>query len=438
MDLSPQEYQACPLHFYDFKHLDHMKLCPTYSLIFSSQHSIPLDDLDKLQAELSNLKEAAQNRVQLLTSELTVLNDWHVRRKRKHSDTESGSTAPFSSTAPSNTRGTSKSQSGASQKSPLEQLSSSSTSKRTKASHRGGGGGGGGGVDEHKKGKGKSRGSGETVIPEKDQNQITSALTKSKTEGADKFWASLEPYFADITENDLHNLQAQDNNFDKSLFEIPSQGQHYSQQWLMEELNEEGTETARLHSGLTKDLQDETNILFNEGMTANRSNTCTSYGPLTQKLMATFIDSPHGSQLFSSGKADSFSSTVISPAALERRLKEELVTLGLLDPPESQRDSSDDEDEVVKELVKAQTELKAVHEYNQQQKRMLHSLAKSEIRRQEIRKQLQETDQEVMEWLRVFSSYRQRKKKEPIKQKERESAQRCLDKRHRLSQHLLV
>ena len=47
----------------------------------------------------------------------------------------------------------------------------------------------------------------------------------------------------------------------------------------------------------------------------------------------TFIDSPHGSQLFSSGKVDSFSSTVISPAALERRLKDELVTLGLLDPP---------------------------------------------------------------------------------------------------------
>ncbi|XP_019859884.1 PREDICTED: transcriptional adapter 3-like isoform X1 [Amphimedon queenslandica] len=104
----------------------------------------------------------------------------------------------------------------------------------------------------------------------------------------------------------------------------------------------------------------------------------------------------------------------------------------------SQRDSSDDEDEVVKELMKAQNELKVVHEYNQQQKRMLHSLAKSEIRRQEIRKQLQETDQEVMEWLRVFSSYSQRKKKEPIKQKERESAQRCLDKRQRLSQHLLV
>ena len=46
--------------------------------------------------------------------------------------------------------------------------------------------------------------------------------------------------------------------FDKSLFEIPSQGQHYSQQWLMEELNEEGGETARLNSWQTKDLQDET------------------------------------------------------------------------------------------------------------------------------------------------------------------------------------
>ena len=42
------------------------------------------------------------------------------------------------------------------------------------------------------------------------------------------------------------------------MFEIPSRGQHYSQQWLMEELSEEGTETARLHSGQNKDIQDET------------------------------------------------------------------------------------------------------------------------------------------------------------------------------------
>ena len=72
----------------------------------------------------------------------------------------------------------------------------------------------------------------------------------------------------------------------------------------MEELNEEGGETARLHSGQTEDLQDKTSermcmycrkninfvlfldVLFNKRMTANRSNTCTSYGPLTQKLMA--------------------------------------------------------------------------------------------------------------------------------------------------------
>uniref|UniRef100_A0A1X7T4U0 Uncharacterized protein n=1 Tax=Amphimedon queenslandica TaxID=400682 RepID=A0A1X7T4U0_AMPQE len=87
-------------------------------------------------------------------------------------------------------------------------------------------------------------------------------------------------------------------------------------------------------------------------------------------VKGTFIDSRHGSQLFFSGKADPFFSTVISSAALERRLKDELVTLALLDPPQSQRDSSDDEDEVIKELVKAQNELK-VHEYNQQQKRML-------------------------------------------------------------------
>ena len=99
-------------------------------------------------------------------------------------------------------------------------------------------------------------------------------------------------------------------NFDKSLFEIPSRGQHYSQQWLMEELSEEGTETARLHSGQNKDIQDETSertltklmhtlcmyiffvdLLYNEGM--NKATTCKSYGPLTQKLMAVCISLPY-------------------------------------------------------------------------------------------------------------------------------------------------
>ena len=128
----------------------------------------------------------------------------------------------------------------------------------------------------------------------------------------------------------------------------------------MEELSEEGTETARLHSGQNKDIQDETSernsitklmhtcilcvhvffvdLLYNEGV--NKATTCKSYGPLTQKLMAVCVSFPYLLLplilLFQTfiDKVESLSSTVISPAALEKRLKEELVTLGLLDPPE--------------------------------------------------------------------------------------------------------
>ena len=42
-------------------------------------------------------------------------------------------------------------------------------------------------------------------------------------------------------------------------------------------------------------------------------------------------------------------------------------------------------------------------EYNQQQKHMLQSLARAEMRRQDIRKKLQETDSELMELLRRFA-----------------------------------
>ena len=80
----------------------------------------------------------------------------------------------------------------------------------------------------------------------------------------------------------------------------------------MEELSEEGTETARLHSGQNKDIQDETSertltklihtlcmymyiffvdLLYNEGV--NKATTCKSYGPLTQKLMAVCVSLPY-------------------------------------------------------------------------------------------------------------------------------------------------
>lgn len=88
-------------------------------------------------------------------------------------------------------------------------------------------------------------------------------------------------------------------NLDESIFEIPSLGSHYSQQWAKEDLSEEGKQTAKLQNQSIDTWHNETGMyymiynrsivllivsLLNDGILANKCNQ--EYGPLTQKLMA--------------------------------------------------------------------------------------------------------------------------------------------------------
>ena len=134
--------------------------------------------------------------------------------------------------------------------------------------------------------------------------------------------------------------------------------------------------------------------------------------------------------------------TALSSTQLEARVREELISLGLLDAAEvdrnlatycdhlsssssshhpSQKDSKSEEDEILVELKRAQAELRTVvcclyvcqyvccisaclqAEYNQQQRHRLASLARAEMQRQEVREQLKEVDGQVMDWLSRFT-----------------------------------
>lgn len=122
----------------------------------------------------------------------------------------------------------------------------------------------------------------------------------------------------------------------------------------------------------------------------------------------------------------------IEPDHLEERIKRELVSLGLCD--EAELECKSDEDEILTELKRKQDELKTVAAYNRAQREKLINAAKAEIKKQDIRRQAKEADEEVMKWLRLLAQYKQ-KKKTPSK-KEKDAAWKAIRNRNNINSQL--
>lgn len=78
--------------------------------------------------------------------------------------------------------------------------------------------------------------------------------------------------------------------------------------------------------------------------------------------------------------------------SIERRVKKELIKQGLLDPEDFAKDN---EDEILAEIMRVRTELSAIAEHNYTELKKLHSAAKDEMKRLEIKRKLDVVDQEV-------------------------------------------
>lgn len=72
-----------------------------------------------------------------------------------------------------------------------------------------------------------------------------------RNDAPDRFWASVEPYCAEITQEDIKALDEliKTSEDDSDLYKIPPLGKHYSVRWATEDLLEEQKEGNEL-SGL--------------------------------------------------------------------------------------------------------------------------------------------------------------------------------------------
>ncbi|XP_028681222.1 transcriptional adapter 3 [Erpetoichthys calabaricus] len=419
------ELKDCPLQFHDFKPVDHQKVCPRYTAVLnrSEDDGIGIEELDTLQLELETLLSSASRRLRVLEAETQILTDWQDKKGDKRflklgKEHELGTPAKH----------------GKPKKQKLE------------------------GKGSHGPGPGPGRPKSKNVQPKiqeyEFQDDQLDVPRIPKNDAPNRFWASVEPYCADITAEEIRVLEEliKPPEDEAEYYKIPPLGKHYSLRWAQEDLLEEQREGARSAADKKKgivgplaelDAREVDALLKKSEAQHDQHEDISPFGPLTQRLLQALVeeniispmeDSPIPEMSGKDSGADGASTSPRSQTknfsvphtkSLEARIKEELVAQGVLESED--RPTDDSEDEVLAELQKRQAELKALSAHNRAKKQELMRLAKEETKKQELRQRVRVSDNEVMEAFRKIMAARQ-KKRTPTK-KEKEQAWKALKER---------
>ena len=327
-----------PLQFHDFKHLDHTKRCPKYTSILSraASSTIQPSELDDVYTDLENLLGAANIRHRQLESELKILSEWADKKDRK-SNFEYD--LLFSMSGKRSAKGSGEERPGKKQK-----------------------------IDDGRFGKMKGKVSSKVSKSEPDP-EVYVSKPKPSTDLPNKFWASVEPYCADIATDDLKVLEDIIGTIteDSEYFKIPSLGRHYTQVWAEEDLNEEqreGGKTEKRRGALSSNYE---NIDFekkartvNSASVVNTEEEACPFGALTQRLISALVDENILAPMDESEICDSSRQThtidngvsanptkpftIPHAKALENAIKDELITLGLIESHSDEEDVDFDDE----------------------------------------------------------------------------------------------
>ncbi|XP_012865802.1 PREDICTED: transcriptional adapter 3-like [Dipodomys ordii] len=172
------ELKDCPLQFHDFKSVDHLKVCPRYTAVLarSEDDGIGIEELDTLQLELETLLSSASRRLRVLEAETQILTDWQDKKGDRRflklgRDHELGAPPKH----------------GKPKKQKLE------------------------GKMGHGPGPGPGRPKSKNLQPKIQEYEFTDDPIDvpriPKNDAPNRFWASVEPYCADITSEEVRTLE---------------------------------------------------------------------------------------------------------------------------------------------------------------------------------------------------------------------------------------
>ena len=123
--------------------------------------------------------------------------------------------------------------------------------------------------------------------------------------------------------------------------------------------------------------------------------------------------------------------------SIERRVRKELIEQGILDAKDIDPPSvvkQEDEDEVLSEIKRVRSELVAIADFNTSELHKLQGAAKEEMKRLEIKRKLDDVDQEVIEQHKRILLAKQKGRQ--LTKQEREDILRLTEKQKKLSTEL--
>lgn len=441
----------CPLMFPELSLVDHSRMCPRYSLVLqrTDDSGIGVEEIDILQSELELLLASAAKRMRILASESNVLQNWTDKGKETDkpalsaavaADTVCGSPGKRSLTKDSDEKATpsKKFKEALGRPVPVPARSKpSQTPPPLSPPIR-----------------------SESLSPESPSSSEVVQKLPTKIDAPSRFWNLVEPYCAEITNDDLKVLEdIMHMHSDVSdLTRIPALGKSFVHRWFKEDKKVEEKEgrvesksssTTKSSSKLSTTKQNGTSSSSKEKLSKANDSDKSGFGPLTQRLIqalmeenvmaapedASFmdLDGEDGGMASISSRSLARQLNLGNTAALEKRIRQELEEQGLLDFDSGAEDGAD-EDEILRELKKRQQELAAVSEQNYSVAKHLLEMAREEMRKQEVRKKLAIADAEVLDAYRKLQAIKQRKKT-PTK-KERDAVWKALHEREALVKQL--
>ncbi|XP_044260968.1 transcriptional adapter 3-A [Tribolium madens] len=214
-----------------------------------------------------------------------------------------------------------------------------------------------------------------------------------KNDTSDKFWATVEPYCAPVTNSHATFLDKLIEECSQEIdVKIPELGEYYANEWSD---NATGVEQELGLTTKTVGLDLKKNGL--SAMVDTFSN------PKTQRLLAALIEEkvmtsfPGVTGKLKPSDLNIIKSTGGPRAAIcmDRRLKKDLVEQGLLSVEDLSKTIPDDE--ILQEIKKCQQELTAVNEYNVEELKRLKCIVVKDLKRQEIKAAMDAVDGEVLE-----------------------------------------